>query len=738
MTLNSVLIDGLNKGMRGPELYPIAVQHGYRWKYKSFKNYLGCLRAALADKIANTAESNKCGELETSILKIINKKKILKINDVADQYEVAPKTILAAITKLQHNGYEISVDDVHILLDGNVVSPARTTEPIATDDVIFAVASDLHFGSKHCQITALNEFCEECRKRGVKHILVPGDVVCGYNVYAGQMQDQYAISSEGQLNSLLANLPRGFEWYVLGGNHDYSFVAKAGGYNIINAAANMRSDIHYIGFDVANVPLLHGVDATLIHPSGGVPYSHCLSEDTEILTKRGWLSYKDMSLNEEVATLSPVTGKLEYEHPEELFIENFEGEMFHFTGLDIDHLVTGHHDLWTRTFDGRNAGDWMKIKASAVTDSYRRQKYQFRADIDSWDGEELEYIEIPFKNWSGAKNLGKIPMDSFLGFLGWFISEGNTEAGKRIRITQKDEGDTNKIKRLCENIGLTPVVYTEEREDGNHINRVFSYSGSLVRWVDEHCGRGAANKKVPAFIRNLSSRQINIFLKTLFQGDGSKHITHNFGFSTYSTKSKQLADDVQELLLKVGYPSTVIPHDKGMYSVSVREKFKKPYLLNKPEIVNYKGKIWCVKTSNGIIYARRNGKAIWTGNSYRLQKNIEQVAYTELYKMAYHAGTAPTVRFVFSGHLHIQIQGMFGSIFGAQCGCFEGQTNYLKRKGLFPHIGAYIIEASLNKTGILKNFDAKFYMYDEIIDDYKSYSHTLTSNKKEYIIDPIL
>ena len=106
--------------------------------------------------------------------------------------------------------------------------------------------------------------------------------------------------------------------------------------------------------------------------------------------------------------------------------------------------------------------------------------------------------------------------------------------------------------------------------------------------------------------------------------------------------------------------------------------------------------------------------------------------------MAYHAGTAPTVRFVFSGHLHIQIQGMFGSIFGAQCGCFEGQTNYLKRKGLFPHIGAYIIEASLNKTGILKNFDAKFYMYDEIIDDYKSYSHTLTSNKKEYIIDPIL
>lgn len=397
MTLNAILIDGLNKGMYSSELYPIAQKHGYQWKYKTFKNYLGNLRASLEDRRAELYENVENNELANTLLAELNKKKILKLIDVSDQYNVAPKIITEAIKNLKYRGYEISFDGMSILLDKNVTSPVKNIEQIATDDIVFGVASDLHFGSKHCQITALNEFCEECRKRGVKHILVPGDVVCGYNVYPGQLQDQYAVSAEEQLGSLLTNLPSGFEWYVLGGNHDYSFMSKGGGYNIVNAAANMRSDIHYIGFDVANVAILNNVDAMLIHPSGGVPYSA----------------------------------------------------------------------------------------------------------------------------------------------------------------------------------------------------------------------------------------------------------------------------------------------------------------------------------------------------SYRLQKNIEQLAYSELHKITSGAGTAPSVRFVFSGHLHIQIQGMFGNIFGAQCGCFEGQTNYLKRKGLFPHIGAYIIEASLNSAGLLKSFDAKFYMYNEIMDDYMSYSHSNIIDLKEDCIDPL-
>jgi hypothetical protein len=111
--------------------------------------------------------------------------------------------------------------------------------------------------------------------------------------------------------------------------------------------------------------------------------------------------------------------------------------------------------------------------------------------------------------------------------------------------------------------------------------------------------------------------------------------------------------------------------------------------------------------------------------SYRLQKTVEQIAYSELSGIAYGSKERPSIRFVLSGHLHIQMQAMFGSILGLQAGCFEGQTNYLKRKGLFPSIGGWIIKASLGKNGLLKNFEAKFYIFEEIIDDWENYHHTV-------------
>jgi hypothetical protein len=316
--------------------------------------------------------------------------------------------------------------------------------------------------------------------------------------------------------------------------------------------------------------------------------------------------------------------------------------------------------------------------------------------------------------------------DSFLGFLGWFVSEGNTECGKRIRITQKDDITSKKIFTLCENIGLNTVIYKEVRDDSNYINRIFSHSASLVRWLDVNCGRGAANKKVPEFIKALSARQIKIFLDTLFNGDGSKNSEHPFGYSTYATKSKQLADDVQEILLKIGYPSTIHYNEtKDIYMVGVRGKYIKPYLLHEPKISQYVGKIWCVRVPNGVIYARRNGNAIWTGNSYRLQKHVETTSYTELKDVAMRSKDTPTIKFILMGHLHIQVQAMFGPIFGAQCGCFEGQTNLLKQMGVTPTIGGYIIRAIVDKNGMLKRIIPDFRMFPEIKDDWKNYVHPI-------------
>lgn len=377
------IIEELNMGTDLNLIYDRARDLGYKSDIVSFARYVRKL------KKSNGIIKKKEGISDNKIIKLLDSKKVLKIQDVLKSLDCNKETLDKIVRTCRSNGYEIHVENNNIFLSTTNVREAEKTSTLADNEIIFGVMSDTHFGSKSCQITAMNEFAEIMKKKGVKHIFCPGDLVAGFDVYPGQVHDVYALSAQEQEESTLVNLPKGFDWYVLGGNHDYSFIKRGGGYNIISVIASKRSDVHYIGFDEANIPILTNVDVKLFHPSGGVPYSI----------------------------------------------------------------------------------------------------------------------------------------------------------------------------------------------------------------------------------------------------------------------------------------------------------------------------------------------------SYRLQKSMEQITMSELQSIVRDVKDKPTVRFVLAGHLHIQMQAMFGSIWGAQCGTFEGQTNYLKRKGLVPCIGGWIVKANLGNNGLLKNFESKFYIFDEIEDDWKNYKHTIPEQK---------
>jgi len=151
-------------------------------------------------------------------------------------------------------------------------------------EITFGVVSDTHFGSKAEQSTALNDFCNiAVTEYGVQHFLHGGDLFAGFNVYRGQMMDQYETSGAGQARVAMNNLPcyPGVHWYIIGGNHDFSFYRAAG----LDARREMlqnhsqhgltaREDITLLPYDAADLPLLPGIDARIWHPSGGIPYAY--------------------------------------------------------------------------------------------------------------------------------------------------------------------------------------------------------------------------------------------------------------------------------------------------------------------------------------------------------------------------------------------------------------------------------------------------------------------------------
>ncbi|MBC6419857.1 MAG: NAD-dependent dehydratase, partial [Prochloron sp. SP5CPC1] len=119
---------------------------------------------------------------------------------------------------------------------------------------------------------------------------------------------------------------------------------------------------------------------------------------------------------------------------------------------------------------------------------------------------------------------------------------------------------------------------------------------------------------------NLSRRQSLILFNALMLGDGSQR-GDNYA---YYSKSKQLADDVQELAMRCGYAASVVSHAVGrdLYRVNIRPA-KDAHLVT-PESIRYGGNVYCVNVRNHVICVRRNGRAAFCGQCYDEGKRIAE------------------------------------------------------------------------------------------------------------------
>ncbi len=241
--------------------FGIGVRQIYRW-IKSFKE----------DVNPSAPNVNTKEGPEEDFLEVVKREKDIRILDLSNILGMIPRDIEDAVRYYSSKGMEIGIIDDRVVCSKEPLSQKITKAPLGDRELTFGIATDLHFGSKACQVTALNEFVNDCKKEGVTDILSPGDITSGINVYRGQREDLYAFSAEDQEDSCIQNLPSGVRWWMIGGNHDYDFM-KTNGHNAVKSMAHKREDINYIGFDQANIFLLENVECILWHPSGGVPYA---------------------------------------------------------------------------------------------------------------------------------------------------------------------------------------------------------------------------------------------------------------------------------------------------------------------------------------------------------------------------------------------------------------------------------------------------------------------------------
>lgn len=350
----------------------------------------------------------------------------------------------------------------------------------------------------------------------------------------------------------------------------------------------------------------------------------CFDDKTEVLTNNGWKLFKDLDKGVDlVATLNPDTNEIEYQKPIRYIEKDYKGEMIGVKQKFLDILTTPDHNYWFR-----RAAPIHDYKLESAEEIYGLNGYFQKSGV--WKGKEIDTFVLPeMVLGNGAKREEvKIKMDDFLAFLGWYISEGSvsSRSGKNynsVSICQSptvNQEQCKIIEDLFKRLPFEYKVYTHQ--DGNR-NYYTIHSTQLATYLAQF-GTKSFNKKVPQFIKDLSPRQIDIFLNSYFLGDGYL----KYGYREYYTSSPYLANDLQELVLKIGRCASLSSRMRDN-PFSKSKKFRhRCYLVhelspgtNETEVrkrhwykTDYDGKVYCVEVPNHILFVRRNNKTVFLGN----------------------------------------------------------------------------------------------------------------------------
>lgn len=328
---------------------------------------------------------------------------------------------------------------------------------------------------------------------------------------------------------------------------------------------------------------------------------YCVDEETQIFTRRGWLSWDQVEEGDWALAINPESGLSEWSEITDVFRKYREREMVLMEGVTHSSLTTPDH-RWL--VQGQN-GYWGWRTTETLKTGNR----------------------IPFTVGRSDNPVQPKYEDAFVELVAWFYTEGwYGEAGASIAQSHEVNQDYVDRIRSCLYVlygpsGRIPPIkkakpyppYWSERRGRL---TTFGLSKTVRNQLDE-----VAPNKVPTmeFLLSLTPSQLRLFVETSIDGDGwrSESAT-GFGQSDPDRldaflSACALAGIATSTRWNAGagqWNTHLLRHERFLpvNAAQVGDSFR-------IERVDYRGMIWCPTLNHHNWLARRRGTVFFTGNT---------------------------------------------------------------------------------------------------------------------------
>lgn len=335
----------------------------------------------------------------------------------------------------------------------------------------------------------------------------------------------------------------------------------------------------------------------------GYHYPCCYDKDTEILTSTGWKLFRNISNSEVVATLNPISNKIEYQKIQAKIHYKFNGNMYHWKSagnLGCDIRVTDHHMMVGYNKHFKN----LEFKTAYQVGKQAAKTRFSLVTSGIWEGTDKDFLT-------------NIEFSTFCEFMGIWLSEGSLAhgyGGKKhynIWVWQKERNG-----RIEDVLNKMPCKFSRQEKSEGWVAGSKEIYGYLKKFG------GSYDKYVPQEIKDSSIESIKKFIDMYELGDGSwkKSVVMGRYCNLVTTASKKMADDLQELYVKIGISSRVrqVTRKNNRVYYEVRKNVNYHLHLKNKHLTteNVKNEdVYCVTVPNHTVLVRRKeGRAVFCGN----------------------------------------------------------------------------------------------------------------------------